>query len=87
MKRSEIPRDSGAVVGCYSVHLYCRHPNHFNEWCAGVAGVCDLPMEFIAETRAECLREATRHGWWIGREDNGNSRAVLCPYHAREVSK
>ena len=81
MKRSEIPRDSGAVVGCYSVHLYCQHPVHgFTE------GRRAEPSEFTGDNENDCLTAARILGWWISRKEGGE-RAVLCPYHAREVPR
>lgn len=62
MKRSDIPRDSGAVVGCYSVHLYCTHPLHDTvydaRWSEQYGG------EFIGGTEVDCLRAARADGWW-----------------------
>jgi len=83
MKRSEIPRDSGAVVGGYSVHLYCSHPEHVGydrrwDYHGG---------EFTGETEAECLSVARGNGWWISRYNADFLRAVLCPYHASEVPR
>ena len=86
MKRSEIPRDSGAVVGCYGVHLYCSHPAHeagYDSRWSNFYG-----KEFTGETEAECLAVARKSdGWWISRKDDTGRRAVLCPYHAREVAR
>lgn len=84
MKRSEIPRDNGAVVGCYSVHLYCQHPFHDSDVIT-----YDLPYygSFAGNDEAGCLKSATEDGWWISRKYAGGKRAVLCPYHAREVSR
>jgi len=85
MKRSEIPRATGAVVGCYTVHLYCSHPEQvgFN--------LCwnhhDQQNEFTGTSEAACLAEARRRGWWISRADPYHARAVLCPFHAREVPR
>jgi hypothetical protein len=82
-------RGSGAVVGCYSVHLYCQHPRHHEEqyaWPPNDA-VSKSPMEFAGRSETDCLREARKYGWWIGRKYEDWSRAVLCPYHAREVPR
>ena len=82
MKRSEIPRDSGAVVGCYSVHLYCQHPEHgFSQ------GRHVEPGEFTGDSETDCLTAARIYGWWVGRANGRGERAVLCPYHAREVPR
>jgi len=84
MRRSEVPRVSGAVIGGYSVHLYCTHPGHAEydvRWSVYYGG------EFMGETEAGCLSTARRDGWWISRRDPYFARAVLCPYHAREVPR
>jgi hypothetical protein len=85
MKRSEIPRDSGAVVGCYSVHLYCQYPEHRMDFV--VRDEVPHHGEFVGETEAYCLSIARDNGWWISRYDADFRRAVLCPYHAREVRR
>lgn len=89
MKRSEIQPDW--LTGCYSIDLYCLHPNHEADYHrlfkGGASPVPDTPVAVIGETRAECIRAARKGGWWIGRKDARGQRAALCPYHAREVPR
>lgn len=89
MRRAEIPRDW--LVGCYSIDLYCGHPNHeadfhrlFN---GGPCPVPDSPQAVIGETLAECIRDARKGGWYVSRKDEQGKRVMLCPYHAREVPR
>jgi hypothetical protein len=89
VNRSDIPRVVGAVVGCYSVHLYCGHQNHMADYgrrmkaIGGPGDVAEYPEEMTGESRAGILRYARRNGWWISRDEE----RVLCPYHAREVKR
>jgi hypothetical protein len=78
VKRADLLPDTSAVVGCYSVHVYCCHPSDRQ---AGRR--CGSMDEFIGETRAECLAAAGAAGWWIGR---GRDR-VLCPFHVRRMPR
>jgi hypothetical protein len=79
MKRAEIATDSSAVVGCYTVHIYCCHPNDRG----GGGPLCYNHDEFTGQTRGECLACARRAGWWISREQD----KALCPSHARKVPR
>jgi hypothetical protein len=93
MKRSEIPRSSGAVVGCYDLHLYCQHPTHESDasrefWHNQTNPACRFnPGEFTGRSEAHVLRTARRNGWWISTRNEDGERAVLCPFHAREVPR
>ena len=78
MRRNEVKRDGCAVVGGYTLHLYCQHPD-------ARPYVCHPVDEFAAETYAGCAREASALGWWISRPDIAGGRAVLCPVHNKQV--
>lgn len=90
MKRSDLPEIGNAVVGCYSVDLYCSHPKHDDdlhaEWRARAQGrgvVDESPLNLTGETRAECLRRGRSLGWWVSRDE----KRVLCPYHAKQMPR
>jgi len=61
------------IVGCYSVHLYCDHPDAAKHVCP------DFPAEFTGKSERNCLAEARKHGWKI------SSTTVLCPKHRDKV--
>lgn len=82
MKRSELPETGNAVVGCYSVDVYCSLPYTEHLEYPAPAGQADMAM-FTGETRAGCLRAARSSGWWISRDE----KRALCPYHAKQVPR
>lgn len=91
MKRRDIERSAGSVVGGYEMHLYCSHPNHESDYHRLFGGsgtpVAESPTVFTGETHAECAKHARSLGWWISRPDKSGCGAVLCPYHNAEVER
>jgi hypothetical protein len=89
MERADIPPNVLGVVGCYSVDLICGHPRHDADYGdrmrekGGPGDVPHHPIQFIGETRGECLNSARKHGWYISRDE----QRVLCPYHAKQVKR
>lgn len=63
------------IVGCYTVHLYCDHPDAAQYKCT------EWPGEFTGQTERECLAEARKAGWKIGTPDNRYERVVRCKKH------
>lgn len=89
LERGDLPANPNAVVGCYSIVLYCVHPRHDADYgermreIGGPGDVAEYPTDFIGETRAETLRAARKQGWYISRDE----QRVLCPYHAKQVPR
>lgn len=67
-------------IGCYSLHLYCDHPEH------QYRGHREPVAEFTGSTRGRCVREARREGWVINRKSEQKNREgsgyCLCPEHS-----
>ena len=68
------------IVGCYSVHLYCDHPDAAMYVCTA------WPGDFTGRTEKECLKEARTKGWYV-RKGSGpvatvaRAEKVRCPAH------
>ncbi len=56
------------IVGCYSLHLYCRYENKLHDFQ-------EFPHEFTAEFGSEARQDARKFGWKLNLKKN---RAV-CP--------
>ena len=68
------------VVGCYSIDVYCDHPDH---------PLYPGPAVYTGETEGECLRQMRQDGWKIdkkGEGKNGQYR-TLCRKHAGKATR
>lgn len=63
------------IVGGYSLHLYCEHPEAQQYICT------DTPGQFVGYTKAEAYRRAKQAGWTIRRGPT-HTLTVLCPRHS-----
>ena len=59
------------IVGCYTVDLYCDHPD------GGKYACTHWPGQFTGKTERGCLGQARRQGWQVDDPDQ-----VRCPKHA-----
>jgi len=67
-----------AIIGCYSIDIYCDVPDEKYEvhrWEASEERN-DMPWDFTGKTRKGCKREALNAGWII--QDDGQ---CICPQH------
>ena len=58
------------IVGGYTVHLYCDHPQA--DWKCGHG-------EYTGHNEAQCFKQARKDGWVIRLTD----RTARCPRHAK----
>lgn len=63
------------MAGCYTLHLYCEHPEH-SEWVHNM-----WPAEYTGESYTNCLEQAKSDGFTVtGTRPNVK---ILCPYHTK----
>lgn len=62
------------IVGCYSLDLYCDHPDGGQYRCT------NWPGQWTGTTDRNCYAQARRAGWKL----DLRQRQVLCPAHAKE---
>lgn len=75
------------IVGCYSMDLYCDHPEH----CKYSGDVWPFPSVYSGRSESECLRNAKKDGWKIDKKKDGErgmgSWFCLCPAHTKKNRK
>lgn len=64
------------IVGCYSVDLYCEHPEGGQYRCT------NWPGQWTGTSARDCYAKARREGWKLNLSIT--QRQVLCPKHAKE---
>lgn len=65
-----------AVVGCYSMHLYCdTGGDPYGGTCPSHVPGATQMTEFTSHTHSQCIRQAKDRGWTFNRDKT----KAFCP--------
>lgn len=70
------------LVGCYSMQLFCDHPECMDRWNYGAPAWENDPW---VQTEGQSIRDARKDGWLITKKREGDGYGIgycLCPKHS-----